>query len=126
MPATSDGPSEVRDALVGFIPLLQDPDPAARVACYTPDAIFVQPGQPPVRGHAAMLERNVIVLHQVTLEPERIEVRDDMAYAFGQFNCQVNAADGRRVELPANFLMVLRKDSGVGWRIACEFITPVP
>ena len=125
MPATSDGSSEVRDALVGFVPLLQDPDPAARVTCYTPDAIFVQPGQPPVRGHAAMLARNVIVLHQVTLEPERIEVRDDMAYAFGQFNCQVDTADGRRAELPANFLMVLRKDPDMGRRIDCEFITPV-
>ena len=125
MPAMSDGSSEVRDALMGFIPLLQDPDPAARVRCYTPDAIFVQPGQPPVRGHAAMLARNVIVLHQVTLEPERIEVRDDMAYAFGQFNCQVDTADGRRAELPANFLMVLRKVPDVGWRIDCEFITPV-
>jgi len=125
MPSASDGPGEVREALVGFIPLLQSPDPAARVKCYTPDAIFVQPGQPPVRGHAEMLARNVIVLHHVTLEPEHIEVRDDLAYALGQFNCQVDTADGRRVELPANFLMVLRKDPGVGWRIACEFITPV-
>jgi ketosteroid isomerase-like protein len=125
MPDASDGPSEVREALAGFIPLLQDADPAARVKCYTPDAIFVQPGQPPVRGHAAMLGRNVIVLHQVTLEAERIEVRDDLAYAFGRFSCQVDTAEGRRVELEANFLMVLRQDPDVGWRIAGEFITPV-
>ena len=116
--------SEVRRALASFVPLLQSLDPTARVQCYTSDAVFVQPGAAPVRGHEEMLVRNVTVLHDVTLEPERIEVRGDLAHAFGWLNCGVDTPDGQRVEWPAHFLMVLRKEPDGAWRIAREFITP--
>jgi ketosteroid isomerase-like protein len=118
------GEFEVRRALASLIPLLESPDPAARLQRYTSDAIFVQPGAEPVRGHEEMRVRNVTVLHGVTLEPELIEVRDDLAYAFGWFNCGVDTPDGQRVEVPAHFLMVLRKEPDGAWRIAREFITP--
>jgi len=61
----------VRRALASFVSLLQSLDPTARVHCYTSDAVFVQPGTAPVRGHDQMLVREVTVLHDVTLEPAR-------------------------------------------------------
>ena len=115
---------EVRAALASFVPLLESSEPTARVRCYTPDAIFVQPGSDPVRGHEEMLLRNLTVLHDVVLEPEHIEVSGDLAYAFGRFTCDVDAAEGLRVALEAHFLMVLRKDVEGTWLIAREFITP--
>ena len=63
-----------------------------------------------MRGHDEMLVRNVTVLHDVTLEPEAIEVRGDLAHAFGWFSCGVGTPDGQRAEWPAHFPMVLRKE----------------
>jgi ketosteroid isomerase-like protein len=118
------GESGVRRALASFVPLLQSPDPAARVQCCTSDAIFVQPGAAPVRGHEEMLARSVTVLHDVTPEPDAIDVRGDLAHAFGWFSCGGGTPDGQRAEWPAHFLMVLRKEPDGAWRIAREFITP--
>jgi len=83
-----------------LIPLLESPDTAARLHGYTSDAIFVQPGAAPVRGHEEMLVRNVTVLHDVTLEPKLIEVRGDLAYAFGWFNCGINTPTGAESKCP--------------------------
>jgi ketosteroid isomerase-like protein len=116
---------QIREALATFVPLLESPDATARVRCYTPDAIFVQPGSDPVRGHEEMLLRNVTALCDVNLEPEHIEVSGDLAYAYGRFSCDVDTSDGRKMALPAHFLMVLRKGVDGAWLIAREFITPI-
>ena len=86
--------SEVRATLASFVAVLQDPSPRASTSCHTSDAIFVQPGQPPVHGHEDMRKRSVSVLHDVTLEPEHIEGRDGLAHASGRFGCMLEAPTG--------------------------------
>jgi ketosteroid isomerase-like protein len=58
------------------------------------------------------------VLGSVTLRPQVIERRDDLAYAYGSFGCTDR---GRPVAM--RFLMVLRKEPDGKWRIVREFLT---
>jgi ketosteroid isomerase-like protein len=81
------GSAEVAAALASFVALLEDPDPQARASIYTKDATFAMPGIV-VEGRRAMLERlkSGTVLESVTLTPQVIERRDDLAYAYGSFS----------------------------------------
>ena len=111
--------AEVAAALRAFVPVLEDADPRKRAYIYTDDATFVMPGAPLLQGRAEMLGRleNGTVLRSVTLTPSTIEVRDDLAYAYGLFTC---VQDDNSVTL--RFLMVLRKETDGAWRIAREFL----
>ena len=80
--------TEVAAALQSFVRLLEDPDPRARALIYTEDATFSMPGVL-IEGRRAMLERleSGTVLQSVTITPQTIERRNDLAYAYGQFTC---------------------------------------
>jgi ketosteroid isomerase-like protein len=113
----TDG-AEVAAALESFVALLEDPDPQARAFIYTEDATFAMPGIL-IEGRRAMLERlkSGTILESVTLTPDAIERRGDLAYAYGSFSC---IDRGRPMAM--RFLMVLRKESDGNWRIQREFL----
>ena len=115
----NDEVAAVRAALQAFIPLLEDADPRQRAHIYTEDATFAMPGAPVLQGRLEMLRRleSGTLLRSVTITPSAVEVRDDLAYAYGLFAC---VQYERPVEL--HFLMVLRKEADGAWRIAREFL----
>ena len=118
--------SEIVSALQSFVSVLEDPDPKKRAYAYTPDATFVMPGIPAVRGREEMLRRleNGMVLRSVTITPYSIDGRNDLAYAEGLFTCLTDpteASPGGPVRLL--FLMVLRRESDGVWRIAREVLS---
>ena len=113
----ADG-AEVAAALQSFVPLLEDPDPRARALIYTEDATFAMPGIL-IEGRQTMLQKleSGSVLESVTITPQTIERRDDLAYAYGRFTCV-----DRGSEVALRFLMALRKEPDGEWRIAKEFL----
>ena len=110
---------EVTAALQSFVAVLEDDDPRKRADIYTEGRNLRHAGHPLIQGRADMLRRleNGTMLSSVTLTPSTIEVRDDLAYAYGLFTCIQNDS---RVAL--RFLMVLRKQTDGAWRVACEFL----
>jgi ketosteroid isomerase-like protein len=113
----TDG-AEVAAALQSFVRLLEDPDPRARAHIYTEDATFAMPGAL-IEGRRAMLERleSGTALRSVTITPQTIERRNDLAYAYGRFTC-VDAGNA----VAMRFLMALRRELDGKWRIAKEFL----
>lgn len=116
---TTPAEREVAAALQSFVALLEDDDARKRAEIYTDDATFVMPGTPVIEGRAEMLRQleNGTLLRSVTLTPSVIEARDDLAYAYGLFTCIQNGSPER-----LRFLMVLRKQTDGGWRVAREFL----
>jgi ketosteroid isomerase-like protein len=117
----SVGETEVAAALQSFVALLEDDDPRRRADIYAEDATFVMPGMPVIQGRAEMLTQleNGTLLRSVTLTPSAIEVREDLAYAYGLFTCIQNDSP-----VTLRFLMVLRKQTDGAWRVAREFLAP--
>ncbi len=97
-------------------------DVDAAVACYTVDAVWIPPGAPVLRGHAAIRERYAAIFAEyrpsLAIDIDEIVVEGCMAAARGRTRGELVAHAGdKRVEVDDHFVMLLRKTRD-GWRIA--------
>lgn len=121
-------PAPIRAAERDVIAALESPDPTAWVYMYTEDAIFMEAGEPPVEGRAALLEmaRAMKPLSSVTITPMRTEGRGDLAYVY----CLGSWVNGRPPDTGSTSrvqgVLIWRKQADGRWRIAQEILVPAP
>jgi ketosteroid isomerase-like protein len=121
--------AEIRETLHSLVATLEDEDLKKRAYAYTEDATFVMFGTAPVHGREEMLRRleTGTPLSSIKITPHTIEGDGRLAYVYGDFAClagPTHTSPGTPTSL--YFLMVLRKEADGAWRIAREFLCPVP
>ena len=125
----AEDPNEaaIRRDLASLEAALQATDPTAWVYWYTEDAMFVGPGEAPVRGRAALLEmaKSMTPLRGLRIIPVRIESSGALAYAFarGQW---LSGKPGTEQVVRVRTLLALRRESDGHWRVAQELMHEDP
>ena len=93
------------------------------IELYTADAVVLRSNVPAVRGTAAIREFFFTALDaglgDVELDPLRVELFGDVAYAMGRTKMLVPAAMGKRREERGKFLALLLRQNGE-WRMAAD------
>jgi uncharacterized protein (TIGR02246 family) len=90
----------------------------------TDDAVFLAPGQEPIRGKAAFegLYRHVLSLYSFEQDWkfEEIQVLGEWAYCWGRDSATMTPLDGNGVPVRASGmgLSILRRDPSGQWRVA--------
>lgn len=117
----------IRRDLASLETALQATDPTAWVYWYTEDAMFVGPGEAPVRGRAALLEmaKAMTPLRGLRIIPVRIESSGTLAYAFarGQW---LGGKPGTEQVVRVRTLLALRREADGHWRVAQELMHEDP
>jgi ketosteroid isomerase-like protein len=94
------------------------------VDLYLPDALILRPNVPPVRGTASIREFFFTLLDSgfgdVELESLRVEMVGEMAYEAGRCKALVPSVAGKRREERGKYLMILTRQAGGEWKIACD------
>lgn len=121
--AGADRSAEVRAVAEGIIAADNARDVSRVLDYYAEDAVLMPPGEPPVRGKAAIRPRYEKLFAQFLPEIEsridEIRVDHDWAFAAGMNGGRLVPRDGGEARaLNDAWLMVLRRDGAPGWKIA--------
>jgi uncharacterized protein (TIGR02246 family) len=84
------------------------------------DAVFLLPGQPPMRGRAAYAEKSsgqAKMKIEGSADIQEIAIRDDLAYCWNHLTITVTPAGGSPVRRSGPVLTVFRKESDGRWRL---------
>ena len=94
-------------------------DTATVLGLMTDDVVFLQPGQPPLRGRdafaAAQAKQRGLDI-DAKAEIREVRIFGDWAYCWNQLTVAVTPSGGKPVKRAGSVLSVLRKDGG-RWRI---------
>jgi uncharacterized protein (TIGR02246 family) len=98
-------------------------DPRAVAALFTPDGSELPPGQPAVKGRAAIEQRyrafftGPAKVTAFTISPIESAVVGDLAYTVGTYVQQLSLADGKTTADVGKYVVLLKRAQGE-WKIA--------
>ena len=91
---------------------------------YAADAVVLPPNGTPVRGaepirqfFAALIKAG---LGEVVLEPMRVEVAGDLAYAYGRYQMLVPVGPAMKKEECGHFALICRSQPGGDWKAVLD------
>jgi uncharacterized protein (TIGR02246 family) len=116
----ADDEKQIRELIATWIGASAAGDLDTVLELMSEDAVFLLPGQPPMRGRAAYAEKfrgHAKMKIEGTSEIQEIAIREDLAYCWNQLTVTVTPEGGSPLRRSGPVLTIFRKESDGCWRL---------